>query len=560
MMNKRRFWSTVVLMSLAMLGLIALQSYWIRHDLQLKEQQFGQNVMLAMNNIVDQVEQKENMKIVVHKFMSTADSSNSSFSSDDSTEEVLNELIQSPPGPPPPPGPPTEISNFAKAVNQQIVNLRELRHRRYPDGDLRLNPDTATIDIRVEKDVQSKEVYAIEMKSQEQNLVQEEARFDSLASETEKRMRSKMRKLNTMMQKFTFQVADHNGNIFSRIDSITLDSIIHSELYNHEIDQPYNFGIANPLKGKLIYSKFMNDTSSIVISNFRLPLFPNDFFKRNEQLILTFPNKFNYLLCGMWPLIASSIIFTLIMIIGFIYTLTTVLKQKKLAEIKNDFINNMTHEFKTPIATIAIANESIRDPRVYGNYEKLDYFTSVIKDENQRMLNQVEHVLQMAQIDKGELALRKEISDVHDIIHHAVGSAFLPVEQREGKIELQLDATNAHVNADSNHLLNVFTNLIDNATKYSPENPLVQIKSWNENNYLMISVTDHGIGMTKEVQRRVFETFYRATSGNIHDVKGFGLGLSYVKAIVESHDGSITVISEPNKGSTFTVQLPNYIL
>ncbi len=555
-MNKRKFWTTVILMSISLLGLILLQAYWIRHDLKLKEQQFGQNVMLAMNNIVDRVEQKENMKIVVHKFMSTSDSTNSTFNKTDSTEQILEGLIESPPNPPPPPSP--EISDFAKEVTKQIDNLRELQHRRYPDGDLRINRDTSTIDIRVEKDVQSKEVYAIQMASQAESLADQEARFDSLARETEKRMQSKMRKLNTMMQKFTFQVADHNGNVFNRIDSITLDSIIQAELSNHEIDQPYNFGISNPLKSQLVFWKLKADTAGIITSNYRLPLFPNDFFKRNEQLILSFPNKFNYLLIGMWPLIASSLIFTLIMLLGFIYTLNTIFKQKKLAEIKNDFINNMTHEFKTPIATIAIANESIRDPRVYGNYEKLDYYTSVIKDENQRMLSQVENVLQMAQIDKGELTLRKDELDIHDIIHNAIGSAILTVEQRQGRIEMLLEAEKTNVFADGNHLLNVFTNLIDNANKYSPENPIIQIRTWNESDLIVISFTDNGIGMSKDIQKRIFETFYRATSGNIHDVKGFGLGLSYVKAIVESHEGSIEVISEPNKGSVFILRLPLY--
>jgi len=541
-------------MSIALIGLISLQAYWIHHDLQLKEQQFGQNVMLAMNNIVDQVEQKENMKIVVRNFRSNSDSSSTALVNDSTTQDVFNGLINPPPAPPVPPAP--EISDFASTVNKQIEILRDIRNHRYSDGDSRLHPDTSTIDIRVEKDIQSKEVYAISMSNKEQSLAQGEARFDSIAEATERRMKSKIRKLNTMMQRYTFQISDPNGSIFNRIDSITLDSIIHSELYNHEIDQPYNFGIRNPLQSKLIYWKLRTDTSGIYTSHYKLALFPNDFFKRNEQLILSFPNKYNYLIYGLWPFIASSILFTLIMLIGFVYTLNTILKQKKLAEIKNDFINNMTHEFKTPIATISIANESIRDPRVYSNFEKIDYYTSVIKDENQRMLNQVENVLQMAQIDKGELTLLKEDVDINDIIQLAFSSAILPVEQKKGKIELQLFAKNTIVLGHGNHLLNVITNLIDNASKYCIEIPNIIIKTWNEENFIFLNVTDNGIGMTKEVQKKIFDTFFRATSGNIHDVKGFGLGLSYVRAILEVHDGIVSVVSEPNQGSTFTVKLP----
>jgi two-component system phosphate regulon sensor histidine kinase PhoR len=258
----------------------------------------------------------------------------------------------------------------------------------------------------------------------------------------------------------------------------------------------------------------------------------------------------------MWPLILSSVVFTLIMILGFIYVMRVVLRQKKLALVKSDFINNMTHEFKTPIATIQIANESIKNPKVYSNAERMDYYTNVIRDENQRMLKQVEAVLQMAQIDKGELKLSKSEIDLKDVVEHAIASAKLTVEQRDGK--LIYDSTDDMIPfiGDGNHLLNVFTNLIDNANKYSPESPKITITINRSNDQVAISVSDKGIGMSKETQRKIFDTFYRATTGNIHDVKGFGLGLSYVKAIVEGHGGTVDVMSVPGEGSTFTVNLP----
>jgi two-component system phosphate regulon sensor histidine kinase PhoR len=247
---------------------------------------------------------------------------------------------------------------------------------------------------------------------------------------------------------------------------------------------------------------------------------------------------------------------TMIMVLGFVYTIYIILSQKRLAEIKNDFINNMTHEFKTPIATIAIANESIRDPRVFASREKMEYYSDVIRDENQRMLRQVENVLQMAQIDKGELALKQGSLDVHDVLQQAISSSALTVEQRSGTIRTDFSASEFTIFGDGNHLLNVFINLIDNANKYSPETPEITIRTSNTDSSILISISDQGIGMTKETQKRIFDTFYRASTGNIHDVKGFGLGLSYVKAIVEKHMGSITVHSEPGKGSTFIVSLP----
>jgi len=285
-------------------------------------------------------------------------------------------------------------------------------------------------------------------------------------------------------------------------------------------------------------------------------LFPNDVFNREDLLLLYLGDKINFILKSLWPMLVSSFIFSLIIILVFAYTMHTILKQKRLADIKNDFINNMTHEFKTPIATISIANEAIKDPRIHSSQEKLEYYTSVIKDENERMLKQVEHVLQMAQIDKGELTLKKHDLDMHDVIYDAMGKVMLQLEQRNGIIEPDLQATNYMVHGDGNHLLNAVINLLDNANKYSPENPFIKVSSHNANGMLVISVKDNGIGMTKEVQRKIFETFFRAQTGNIHDVKGFGLGLSYVKAIMEAHGGNIEVKSEPGKGSTFTIELP----
>jgi signal transduction histidine kinase len=291
-------------------------------------------------------------------------------------------------------------------------------------------------------------------------------------------------------------------------------------------------------------------------SDYKLMLFPNDVFKRNEMLSISFSDKLNYLLDGIWVVLLFSIAFTVLIIWGFAYTLKVVLRQKKLADIKNDFINNMTHEFKTPIATIAIANESMRDPRIYQVPEKLEFYNNIIRDENQRMLRQVETVLQMAQIDKGEVKLKMEDTDINDLVETAVSSMSLTVEQRDGKITVNNEAVQTTILADPTHILNVLINILDNANKYSPESPVITVNVYNKPESVIIEISDKGIGMSKEVLKKIFDTFYRATSGNIHDVKGFGLGLSYVKAILTEHQGTIEVESEPLKGSTFTINLP----
>jgi signal transduction histidine kinase len=292
-------------------------------------------------------------------------------------------------------------------------------------------------------------------------------------------------------------------------------------------------------------------------SRYKTLLFPNDIFSKPDYLILHFPGSFKYVLASMWFMVAGSSLFTLIIVLGFTYTIQVIFRQKKLSDIKSDFINNMTHEFKTPIATISLASDSIRDFRVSQNKEKLEYFLNIIRDENKRMNAQVENVLQMAQIEKGELTVRKELVNIHELIEKAVGLILLQVESKEGQITALPEATNPVVTGDPMHLSNVIFNLLDNANKYSPLKPQLTIRTSNGQDTLVITVQDKGMGMTKETQKKIFEKFYRVPTGNIHDIKGFGLGLSYVKAIVEQHGGEISVTSEPGHGSTFEIILPS---
>jgi len=548
-MNRFSFRITVVLMSIALAGLIGLQFYWINHDLQIREQQFDQVVMQALNSVVEKVEQQEDMKIVVHSYLSTTDTTALSDTLSDNLYQQLDNLArQAPPLPPPPPPGSPGINEVSNRIKEKVRQIRARNQGQRIEGKQFITIDS-TVDIRIEKDIQQKEIVSV-------NVTDENQLFDSIARETERRMESKFKRLNTMMQKLTFQIGERSQNILERIPPQTLDTIIKSELINHDVKLDYNFGISENEQGNYLYSKPGTDTNKLLRANYKITIFPNDIFKRNEQLVIGFPQKFNYLVLGMWPMIVSSIVFTLIMLLGFVYVMKVILKQKKMAAIKSDFINNMTHEFKTPIATISIANESIKNPKVFNDPIKMEYYTGVIKDENQRMLYQVETVLQMAQIDKGELKMQFSKVDLKDIVQHAIGSAQLAISQRDGKIELLWNAENFTIDGDGNHLLNVFTNLLDNANKYSPESPTIKIESFSDDLNCSIKITDHGIGMTKDTQRRVFDTFFRATTGNIHDVKGFGLGLSYVKAIVEQHNGSVTVHSELGKGSTFTVSLP----
>lgn len=544
-MKKSGFRLTVFVMSFALTGLILLQAYWIFHDFKLKEQQFDQSVMLAMNEIVAKVEQQENIKIVVQNFITQSDSSGAGISKDDSLLNHLGSILGN------------NQVNINAANNDFSIIAQEIRKKvNEIKSNRKFNKDfnnnnflDSSIDIRIENDIQQKEVISF-------NLNNESLIMDSIEREAERRMESKFNKLNTLMNKLTFQINDRNKNLLERIPPRVLDSIIHKEFTGRSISLDYRYGIKQISKNNFDYTSNKTDTAQLSKSNYAVLLFPNDILKKNEQLIISFPNKYEFLFNSLWPLFVSAVVFSIIMVIGFIYVMRTVLTQKKLAEIKSDFINNMTHEFKTPIATISIANESLKNPKVYTSPEKMDYYTGVIRDENKRMLRQVEVMLQMAQLEKGELKLKYENLKIEEVAEEAINSSLLSVENKHGKIELNVSENIPAVTGDRNHLINVISNLIDNSIKYANEAPQIVVSIRHTAEYVIIDVKDNGIGMTKEVQKRIFDTFYRAATGNVHDVKGFGLGLSYVRAIVEQHQGTISVESEINKGSTFTIQLP----
>ncbi len=278
----------------------------------------------------------------------------------------------------------------------------------------------------------------------------------------------------------------------------------------------------------------------------------------NEVLFVSIPNIKSIVFKSLRWRIATSLFFTLIILAAFYLTVRTVLRQKKLGEIKNDFINNMTHEFKTPIATISLAVDAMRNEKVIQDREKLGYFSSIIKEENQRMNRQVETILKASQLEKQEVDLMLKPVHVHEVIQDVVDNFVLQLEDKKGKVELSLKAQNDLINADEVHLSNLVNNLVDNAVKYAKENtpPVIRLSTSSNGKNFIIKIEDNGIGMNRDTVKRVFERFYRAHTGNVHNVKGFGLGLSYVKTMVEAHDGDIKAESTLGKGSIFTVDLP----
>jgi two-component system phosphate regulon sensor histidine kinase PhoR len=275
-----------------------------------------------------------------------------------------------------------------------------------------------------------------------------------------------------------------------------------------------------------------------------------------EHLIVIIPDLKRQVLASMIWMVIFAIVFTLIIITAFGVTVQALLRQKKLSEIKTDFINNMTHEFKTPLATISLAVDALRNEKVLSQPEKMSYFSGIIKEENKRMNKHVETILQAALLDRQELKLDMKKVHAHSLIQSALNNYQLQIQDRNGKVELKLDAENDDIIADENHFTNMLSNLFDNAIKYSKDQLLLKVSTCNTSKSLQIKIQDNGIGMNKETVKRIFEKFYRAHTGNIHNVKGFGLGMSYVKTVIDVHKGRIKVESTLGKGSCFTVEVP----
>ena len=327
---------------------------------------------------------------------------------------------------------------------------------------------------------------------------------------------------------------------------------------------PFEFNVSvNSINGDQVYSdnfyKYYLDSANNL--NHVLALDPpsgSNFenLVSEELLSIIVPHQESLIWKEMIWFVLGSILFTLIITTAFFITIRTLLKQKKLSEIKSDFINNMTHEFKTPLATISLAVDALKNEKVSGDKEKTNYFTGIIKEENKRMNKQVETILQAALLDKQEVQLNLKKLPAHDLIVSALNNINLQVEEKGGKLEAELGAEKDLILANEVHFTNLINNLLDNAVKYSKENLFIKLTTKNTGNQLKIIIEDNGIGMNKETLNRIFEKFYRAHTGNVHNVKGFGLGLSYVKTMVEAHHGTIKAESVLGKGSSFTITIP----
>jgi len=388
-----------------------------------------------------------------------------------------------------------------------------------------------------------------------------EANFRSSVNEV---MAKVILKIERMEKKKAMEINQYEGMLnFNRhlpystfLTREMLDSLIALEMNIRGIDTRFEFGIFKPEGLEYLIEKSSNYRKELIEKGYAKILFQTDIYTSPEYLLLYFPYEKQFLLTELWGMLLISIILIIVIVYSFTYTISTIFRQKRLSEMKTDFINNMTHEFKTPISTISLACEALGDRDLQKSDEVFISYVNMIREENKRLAGMAEKILQTAVIDKGQLKMKKEIINVHEIIMDVIKNLRIQVEIKDGEIISRLTATKPQIEGDKVHVTNLVYNLLDNANKYSPRKPLIRINTENAHDGIVIIIGDNGIGISRNDQKKIFDKLYRVPTGNIHEVRGFGLGLSYVKAIVEEHHGKISLESEVDRGTKFTVFLP----
>jgi len=515
-------------MTSALLGLIVLQAYWIKDAMEVKQKQFRQLVNRSMADLVKELETRETIAQIERQIQSASDDFN-----------LFNEYFQS----------------FRDHFGNSIFNI-----------NFDSMPSNISIDqnfILHEKNGKPKTISKITVTSGDSIIYQSEqqdkpAHLSQYGSRNIKNLRSEFKNKIIDKRSFVENIIDRmmmfNEETFLKINGETLDSLISKKLQNNGIDLEYEFSVHGTPVNKPLRSEGYDALSSY--EKYSTLLYPNDFFSPPKTLEIFFPDKTNYIVRSLGFMTLSSVILTLIIIVIFTWSVYIILRQKKLSEVKTDFINNMTHELKTPISTISLASQMLKDKSISSDQKNLEHISTIIEDESGRLGFQVEKVLQMAIFETGRLKLKFVPIDLNAVIEKVVNTFSIHVEKKNGSIGFSPEADNAIISGDQVHITNLIFNLFDNAVKYNAGTPVIRVTTRNKKDGIIISVEDNGIGISHEEQKRIFDKFYRVPTGNIHNVKGFGLGLSYVKKIIEEHHGTISVLSEPGKGTRFDIWLP----
>lgn len=506
--NRRRITWLISLMTLSLMGITGIQAYWLNNAYQLEEEKFDSKVADALNGVSQRLENLETIKLLYDK---------------------------------------VQLEPFFSAKAHPLLGLEGER-----DSALRFGEAEGAYQVAYRLESDSINIYENQMQSLPGLYYYSRDTSYRLALEERQKLAGRFKNVDEVFNQFLLHSLEKNDQgLRSRMSQKNIDSILDFELRSAGIALPYQYIVEE--NNKVVYASTSWDSS--MTTTHQAALFPNDIFERST-LMVTFPGKTNYLLRSMWLTLLFSILFTCAIIYTFFRTVNFSLQQKRISEVKTDFINNMTHEFKTPIATINLAIDALRNPKVLGDSERVKHYSDVIRQENNRMNMQVESVLRMALMDKRELELNFEQVPVGEVIDDCVSHIDLALQNKGGSLKVKQVDKDVELRIDRNHICNTVINILDNAIKYSPEAPEIRLATQSTREHLILIISDKGVGMTREEQKHIFDRFYRVGSGDIHNIKGHGLGLSYAAGIMEAHGGRIEVDSEKGKGSTFYLYFP----
>ncbi len=522
-MRKKTIWILTIVLSITLIGLILLQYFWIKNAINIKEQQFDQLVSNSLSNIIDEVEKKE----MIYQISNETGPYYSNTSTDtQSTNYKLNKLKQSRYG--------------LKTIDEK----KEIYTISNPDS-ISLKSNMNLFSSSSNK-FSSKNVF--KLSSDKKNKLLNNFNLDS-------RFAANFIDKTILVENVVNKLIQVDVDIKERIDKNTLSEIIKEEFKKNNINIDFEFCVIGKDNNIVFTSDNYSEDNRHKIYCERL--FPNDFFAKNNFLNIYFPSKMEYIWVSTGFISVTSIILTLVIILGFVLSIHIMFKQKRLAIIKNDFVNNMTHELKTPISTISLAAQMMKDKSIPDEKKNIDNISEIIFEESKRLSFQVEKVLKTALFEQGKIKLNKQELDVHKIINNVINNFQIQIENKNGYLVKELNAKASKIYVDEVHFTNIIFNLFDNAVKYCKEFPEIKISTESNKKGIFISIADKGIGIKKSDQKKIFEQFYRVYTGNLHNVKGFGLGLNYVKKIVDEHNGEISLNSTYNKGTTFKIFIPS---
>ena len=512
-------------MIVSILGIIILQGYWIFSAWNDKEKEFSLAVRQSLIRVADQIQERE-LNDYISAYESLLDSLKTP---DDATfanvflfldEDKTNNLI----------------SYYAYGILEEDYKITPYLNPKLGDT---LETLTDVKQVRNTTIINKNDVF-----NRENNIAISIEKIKTIE------------RMNISNQRIRSAFMDYTANtpIHKRLNIQELDFVIKSEFNAKMIITPYEFQILdNGLSTKIKSNNFKENQEGF---RYAIPIFQDEKGMRNYELIVSFPEKDKYVFSSILSVGGLTLFLTLFIVFVSTSALYQIVQQKKISEIKTDFINNMSHEFKTPIATINLALDAISNPKSLKTPNKLIQYANLIREENNRMLIQVENVLMISQLQKSNETIHKKSIDLHKIILEATNHVQLLLKDKGGILNTNLNASNYVINGNKDHITNIIINLMDNAIKYCDKKPNIKIETYNQKNDLIFTVSDNGIGMTPNVQKKIFEKFYRATSGNIHNIKGHGLGLSYVKKIVDLHKGKIILESKFGVGTNFIITLP----